>query len=294
MMLLGLFLLFACHGVEGDSITGRDLAAADAQFAGLPDDARIGYAPIPGAQRTISSTDLKQVATRFGISGEFHNLCFEYPTRRIETAEMLGAMRESLTVEHAQIAIEDFSLYPAPKGSIAFPLSGLSRPSPLRPEEATIWRGYVEYATKRKFAIWAKVRVSVEETRVVAAEDLPAARAVLGSQLRVEHLKGFPAFQAVASSVDQVEGRTLRRAVRKDSVVLLDALESAAIREVNRGEVVEVAVDAGLAHLRFEGRAETGGAVGEVVSVRNAKSGKVFVARVVGKGKVEVVTGGTE
>jgi flagella basal body P-ring formation protein FlgA len=298
MTIFALLLLVACHGVEGDSILGRHLAAADAQFAAVPEDARIGYAPMPGTQRTLSAMDLTRVAARFGIEGEFHDLCFEYPTRRLETGEMLSAMRESLKVASARIEIAEFSLYAAPKGVVVFPLTGLSRPSPARAEEPVIWRGYVEYGSsgtaQRKFAVWAKVRLQVEETRVVAAENLAVAQAVQGSQLRVEQLHGFPTFQVVASTVDQVVGHTLRRPVRKDAAVPLDAIENGAVREVNRGEAVEVEVDAGLAHLKFDGRAESGGALGEVVTVRNAKSGKIFAARVVGKGKVEVVAGTSE
>jgi flagella basal body P-ring formation protein FlgA len=294
MMLFGFLLLAACHGVEGDAILGRDLAAADAQFAGVPEEARIGYAPMPGTQRTLSAMDLKRVAGQFGIAGEFHDVCFEYPTGRLETVEIVGAMRDSLKAERAEIEIAEFSLYPAPKGAVVFPLSGLGRPSLAHLAEPVIWRGYVEYANRRRFAVWAKVRIAVDGTRVVAAEDIPAARAVQGSQLRVERWHGFPAFQAVASTVDQVAGHTLRRPVRKDAAVPLDAVESAASREVNRGEAVEVDVDAGLAHLKFEGRAESGGALGETITVRNAKSGKTFTARVTGKGKVEVMTGTSE
>ena len=57
---------------------------------------------------------------------------------------------------------------------------------------------------------------------------------------------------------------------------------------VKRGGTVQVDVTSGGAHLKFEARAESGGAVGSIVTVRNASSGKTFPARVVGKNKVMV------
>ena len=298
MMLLGFVLLLVCHGVEGDAILGRDLAAADPQFARVPGDARLGYAPMPGSRRTVSAAELKRLAAGFGVSGEFHDLCFEYPTRQLQSAEILEALRDGMKVDGADIQVTEFSLYPAPKGDVVFSLSGLSRPSPLRADEPVIWRGYVKYAGGRKFSIWAKVRLRVTETRVVATEDLAAvAHPVGASQLRVETVTGFPSLQPLASAVAQVAGHRLRRAVRQGAPVALDAVEGAGgdgERAVNRGEPVEVEVDVGPAHLKFEGRAESGGVLGEIVTIRNAKSGRTFAARVVGKGKVEVVTGASE
>ncbi|MCU1258085.1 MAG: hypothetical protein JWO80_970 [Bryobacterales bacterium] len=297
-MLLGFVLLLVCHGVEGDAILGRDLAAADPQFSGVPRDARLGYAPMPGSRRTLSAAELKRLAAGFGVSGDFHDLCFEYPTRQLQSGEILEALRDGLKVDGADIQVTEFSLYAAPKGDIVFPLSGLSRPSPLRADEPVIWRGYVKYAGGRKFSIWAKVRLHVTEMRVVATEDLAAvANPVAASQLRVETVTGFPSLQPFASTVQQVAGHRLRRAVRQGAPVSIEAVEAAGgdgERAVNRGESVEVEVDAGPAHLKFEGRAESGGVLGEIVTIRNAKSGRTFAARVVGKGKVEVVTGATE
>ena len=296
-MLLGFVLLLVCHGVEGDALLGRDLAAADPQFAGVPGDARLGYAPMPGSRRTLSAAELKRLGAGYGVNGEFHDLCFEYPTRQLQSGEILEALRDGLKVDGSDIQVTEFSLYAAPKGDIVFPLSGLSRPSPLRADEPVIWRGYVKYAGGRKFSIWAKVRLRVTETRVVATEDLAAvALPVAASQLRVETVTGFPSLQPFASTVAQIAGHRLRRAVRQGAPVSLDAVDAGSDgeRAVNRGEAVEVEVDAGPAHLKFEGRAESGGVMGEIVTIRNAKSGKTFAARVVGKGKVEVVTGASE
>ena len=76
----------------------------------------------------------------------------------------------------------------------------------------------------------------------------------------------------------------LRRSVTVWARVKLEAPP----REVERGDVVAVEVRSGLALLKFDGAAESGGKAGDVVSVRNPANGARFRARVMAKGKVVV------
>jgi len=55
--------------------------------------------------------------------------------------------------------------------------------------------------------------------------------------------------------------------------------------DVNRGEMVEVEVRSGAAHLAFTGKAESAGRSGDTIVIRNLSSNKVFQARIEGKGK---------
>jgi hypothetical protein len=57
-------------------------------------------------------------------------------------------------------------------------------------------------------------------------------------------------------------------------------------REVERGDMVAVEVTSGGALVKFEARAESGGALGEAVVLRNPATKICFSARVAGKGKV--------
>ncbi len=59
-------------------------------------------------------------------------------------------------------------------------------------------------------------------------------------------------------------------------------------KDVRQGDIVEVDVHSGLAHLKFEARAESSGAIGETIAVRNPTSTKRFQARIAAKGKVWV------
>ncbi len=57
---------------------------------------------------------------------------------------------------------------------------------------------------------------------------------------------------------------------------------------VARGERVVVEVTSGAARLAFETTAESAGGVGNFVLVRNPASGRLFPAKVAGKGKVVI------
>jgi hypothetical protein len=58
--------------------------------------------------------------------------------------------------------------------------------------------------------------------------------------------------------------------------------------DVHRGERVSVEVTSGAAVLRLQADAESAGRAGDAVLIRNPESGKIFQARVEGKGKVVV------
>jgi hypothetical protein len=48
----------ACQAVDGERILGKDLAAADAVFAGLDPDSEIGAAPLAGVRRIVYAEEL--------------------------------------------------------------------------------------------------------------------------------------------------------------------------------------------------------------------------------------------
>jgi flagella basal body P-ring formation protein FlgA len=119
--------------------------------------------------------------------------------------------------------------------------------------------------------------------RVVAAETLKKGEAIGASQVRVETADGFPIAGDVAQTVDQVVGRAPMRAIAPGTEVHLGLLMVPP--DVNRGEMVEVEVRSGAAHLAFTGKAESAGRSGDTIVIRNLSSNKVFQARVEGKGK---------
>ena len=273
----------ACHSVEGEQILGRDLAAADGRFASMPPDAAVGYAPSAGARRILHSSELARIATRYAVPPDsFADVCFDRAMRTLARETIIAAMQVSLALPEAGVEITELSLYPAPPGELVFPRAALTPPR----DGAALWRGYVRYGLNRRFPVWARVKIQVSGPRVVAVEDLKASLPIESTQVRVETFAGFPDSEPAAQSVDQVAGLVPRRRIRAGSAVSLGALDQA--KDVVRGERVKVEVHAGAAQLELEGRAESAGRTGQMVSVLNTKSGKRFDAQVAGKGKVMV------
>jgi len=88
--------------------------------------------------------------------------------------------------------------------------------------------------------------------RVVAAETLKKGEAIDASQVRVETAGRFPILGDVAQTIDQVVGRAPMRVVVPGTEIHLAQLMLPP--DVNRGEMVEVEVRSGAAHLASSGR----------------------------------------
>ena len=125
----------------------------------------IALAPAPGVQRVFRLAELRRLAARWHVEVRPNSeVCVERPVKPLDPARLLDAMQRQLP--QARIEILDYSRTAAPEGELEFPLSGL-RMTPA----GGLWNGAVRYAGTRRFAVWAKVDVTVAEPRVVAAED---------------------------------------------------------------------------------------------------------------------------
>jgi flagella basal body P-ring formation protein FlgA len=149
------------------------------------------------------------------------------------------------------------------------------------------WRGYVAYDSPRRFSVWARVRVSATMPRVIAVEPLPAGKPAGKAQVRLETYDDFPLRNDTARSLEEVIGRIPRRAVRAGLPVLRSDLAEAF--QVERGDTVEVTAVSGTAQLALEALADASGRKGDVISLRNPRSGKLFRARIEGKGRAIVM-----
>lgn len=269
-------------GAGADQIVARDLVPAYPEMAALDPATAIAYAPLPGLSRIFHAIDLQAMASRFRLPAvPDHEICVERPVTLLDPAQLLVAMKGVLP--EARIEILEYSLQPAPAGELEFLREGL-RYQPLHNE--SLWNGAVRYAGNRRFAIWARVRVVATVQRVLALGDLQPGRAIAAGQLMVQTRDEFPATGSFAQTLDQVEGKWPRLPVRAGAEIRTDQLGEP--RDVARGDTVRVDVFGGAAHLEFEGVAESSGATGDMISVRNPTSHKRFRARVAGKGRVSV------
>ncbi len=279
-----------CQNVQGEWILGADLARALPAFSAAPRDAAIGYSPAPGASRAFLYPELKRIGMKYGIAVPGNSrACFAWKVRRVTEDAVRTAILESLQMPQARVDILAISQAPAPEGKLEFPLSGLSVSSVVDPATPILWRGHVRFAGKRRFAVWARVRVAATMTRVVAVESLPPGKPVEKDQVRLETYDDFPLHKDIARDLDEVIGRMPLRAIKAHLPVLrTDLAESFQVR---RGERVDVTVISGAAQLELEAVAENSGRQGETITLTNPRSHKTFRARIEGKGRALLVAG---
>ncbi|MGA9623925.1 MAG: flagellar basal body P-ring formation chaperone FlgA [Bryobacteraceae bacterium] len=279
-----------CVEVEGDRILARDFAVSLPGFGRLSPETALAPAPMPGVRRFFHPSELAALARRYSVDiDQDAALCFERQTEMLDRDRVLEAMRLALPLPGLEIEIVETSLYPVPRGRLEFRRESLGTPASPSAHTAVEWRGNVVYGDNQRFGIWARVLISAPMPRVVAAEALRKGEAIAASQVRVETADRFPIAGDVAQTVDQVAGRAPMRAVAPGAEIHLAQLMVPP--DVNRGELVEVEVRSGAAHLALTGKAESAGRSGDTIVIRNLSSNKVFQARVEGKGKASLDAG---
>ncbi|HUA63481.1 MAG TPA: flagellar basal body P-ring formation chaperone FlgA [Verrucomicrobiae bacterium] len=277
----------SCTPLAADQVLGKDLAAALPAFQPLPPEILIAPVPPPGTRRIFHAAELLSIARRYGIQLDNpSDVCFEWRSEPLNRDQIVQAMLQTLAIPGARVEIADLLLSPVPAGQLEFPRDLLGAPAGHDPQSPVLWRGSVLYGSGHRFPIWARVRVFAPCTRITAAENLKAAQPLAASQLRQSPSECFPS-ENVSLTVDQIAGNSLRHAVSARTEITADLLISH--KEVNHGDMVEIQVFSGAAHLAFTGKAESDGNSGDMIAVRNPASNRIFRARVTGKGKAVVM-----
>ena len=275
---IGASVAYACQAVEGPNVTGKDLAAADPIFAAVDPGAIIASSPLPGVRRVMQPQELKRLAITSTP------ICFERATTFLaeqDVFKVLVGRASSLqrgfpaAPDALQIQLLDFTRTPVPQGPIDF--------SPAGPDQSGHWRGHVKYDATHTFPIWAKVRITTEQTWIEAAEPLSAGKPIEPSQLITKTGSRSPFGLTPAT---EVTGKTPLRTIKPGEPILPAMLVTP--HEVERGEKVNVEVKSGEARLSFDAVAESSGRAGESVLIKNPDNGRRFQARVEAKGKVVV------
>ena len=286
VLLASLLQPASCIPIESDRIYGRDLGRALPLFQALPPDLQVAFSPVPGQQRVFSPAELGKVARANNLKFEAtQSVCFAWPMSALSSEAIVSAISATLEGRHPHIEIVEQSRASVPKGQLVFPLAGLSGVSGA----PVVWRGYVIYARNHRFSTWARVRITVKEPRVVALETLNPGKAIRPEQVQLAEYEGPFTPEENFQNVTQVSGTIPRNIIPVGAPVTKNAVQAA--RDVERGDLVHVVAQAGAAVVESEGIAEQGGARGEVITVRNAKTKRTFRARIEEKGKVLVIPG---
>jgi flagella basal body P-ring formation protein FlgA len=278
-----------CEMIANDRIFGEDLAKAMPVFLNkIPGDAVIGFSPEAGARRVFKSMELQRIGAPYGVSvAREAEACFEWNLQTLTDDVVRNAIRNALQSPAARVDVLAVSRGQAPAGKVIFPLSGLLASTLSGPDTPVTWRGEVLYQGSRKFSVWARVKVSATTTRVVATQLIQPGQTVAQDQVRIETYDDFPLRNDIARNIDEVVGRMPRRPLRTGQPVFrADLIERF---QVQRGDLVDVTAIAGGAQLHMPALAETQGRQGDMISLKNAHSGKIFRARIEGKDKALVM-----
>jgi flagella basal body P-ring formation protein FlgA len=280
----------ACISVPSDRIVVRDLAGAVAIFQGLDPEMQVGFAPMPGTQRILAGRELILLAQRHGVvvspGSLVPDLCVQREAHVISRDEMKAALLAAIAIADADVELIQFTSQALPPGRLEFQRAALNKPPPSAPEAPVIWRGRLIYDGQHSAVVWAKVRITVERTILIAAEEIPAGSVVRTEQIRITNSRQFPFSAASMDSTGLAIGKVARRGISAGQRIAAGALEDP--KEVARGEKVHVKVIDGLATLSFEGIAASAGKKGESILVHNPASGRNFRAVIEEKGKVVV------
>ncbi|MBZ5601590.1 MAG: flagellar basal body P-ring formation chaperone FlgA [Acidobacteriia bacterium] len=272
---------FGCTVVDGPNITGKDMAAANPSFATLDPASIVASSPIPGVRRVMHPAELARIEQ---TPGPFEEICFERATKILNANEILAALESALRSaisREAQPKIEilDFIRTPVPLGTLEFSPTGLSA--------AGIWRGHIKCDDNRTAPLWAKVRVTTEQTWIEAIQPLAPGKPIAADQLTMRSGPRFPFGQAPIGAVELISTRVPNRTIRPGEPIFPSML--AAPHDVERGETIRVLVSSGEAQISFDAVAESSGRAGETVLVKNPENGRHFQARVQEKGKVSII-----
>jgi len=253
----------------------------------LDPDTSLGYAPLPGLVRVISGRDLSLIASRDGvILPDVPDVCIGRVLRPITAAEMQAALRAALGMPEAELTVEDFSSQPLPPGQLEFQRSTLSQPAPNAPASPVFWRGRLIYDQHHGVPVWAKVRITVDRTVLVAAQGIAAGAVLREGDVQVSTVREFPFSAPTLESATEIIGKVSRRIIRAGQRITSSALDEP--KDVIRGDIVQVRVIDGPATLSFDGLAVSSGKKGETILVHNSASGRNFRAVVEQKGRAVV------
>jgi flagella basal body P-ring formation protein FlgA len=245
----------------------------------------ISPAPLAGAERHISGTELRRLAQKLGLTqsdaAEWPlSVCFAYTLTPLKREQVVAAIR---TAAGSDVAFEvtEHSLFPMPEGDLIFSNVNFR---PDRRDGTRLLTGAVVYAPGRQTPAWARVRPLSKPRGLRAVADLRPGVHLEASQVEMADLEATTGMNITALA--DIEGLTPRRRIAAGTPLTRQMLMR--IPDVGPGETVLVRVKAGAAHLSFESRAETGGSAGDQILLKNPTSGQRFRAKVEGRSRASV------
>jgi flagella basal body P-ring formation protein FlgA len=278
-----------CLAVSSDKILARDVRDSWPFLQELDPDTTIAFAPRPGVQRILSARDLILIARERGLDLRgtiVSSICVERVVRPISPEEMRAALLLAIGTTDVELEVIGFSPEALPPGDLEFKPVHLGRPSGENQGTPVIWRGLLRYDLQSSMPVWAKVKISVGCSLLVASEDIPAGTAIKAAQIKEVHGRQFPFLPLPIQSSQAVIGKIARRSIPSGQSFAPGALDEPT--EISKGDTIRVSVLDGPARMSLDAVAQSSGKKGESILVHNPSSGKNFRAIVEERGKATV------
>ncbi|HIP53509.1 MAG TPA: flagellar basal body P-ring formation protein FlgA [Chromatiales bacterium] len=138
----------------------------------------------------------------------------------------------------------------------------------------------------KPWKVYVPAQVSILTQVVVAKRDLPRGHLIGPQDIELREEDASRLTRAYAVSLNDVVGRILKRALRRDRPLNPDLLESP--NRIKRGATVTIMAAFDGIQVRMKGRALGSGEVGDSIEVENLSSKRKLHARVVSAGVVQV------
>jgi flagella basal body P-ring formation protein FlgA len=274
-----------CLPVMSDYIHAREMSQAFPAFAALEPGTRLLSSPSAGVERHLTASEVANLARKYSLSAaDGRGVCFAWPLQPVAAAAIRIAIEAGASGLKADLEVLEVPQIRMPEGTLEFTANGLREID--RQNGVFLWNGWLRYGDTRRQPVWAKVRLSVVDTHIVAARDLPAETAVTADDLVVTPYERPLNRSLSPLRPEQLIGKQTRSRIAKGAPILAGAL--APIPAVHSGDTVQVDAFNGAAHLVLTAKAEKSGAVGELIYLRNPQSGKRFTGRIDGPGRVNV------
>ncbi len=145
----------------------------------------------------------------------------------------------------------------------------------------------VSCRAQQSWSLYVPAAVSWEQNVVVSTRPIARGQEFRDGDLIVQRMRITQPGGQVLSSPDQLLGKASQRRMPAGKAVDWRFVEQAKL--VRKGDSVVLVANSGSILVKTEGRALSDGAMGEQIRIENALSKRVVKARVVGRGKAEVV-----
>ena len=254
---------------QNDVIFARDVAAVIPGFCAVAGDFRLGYVADSGAPRIFEGVELQRIARNQGVElQDLPDVCFALRVVCAAARRDPGSDAPDLTgcPRYRRRQNRDFCFAVNIRFRLAkliFPRSGLQLPSGIQQE--VLWRGFVRHSGG-DFPVWAQGarhrqhhahrgdrRISLAESRFSS------------NQVRLESCEDSLLDETTARNLDEVIGYlTEERSARR--VCRFARRSWLRLPDVAKGELVDVQVFAGAAHLVVKAKAQSDGFKGSTIT----------------------------